>query len=101
MLWLESQQRQCAHVLHNAIEFRAHVHAAQGMHTQRQLVHSHPKRVQNTKAVISLQRTRTTDASSMNVCLGLLDLCKIENITIREGSERPVCGFQLFPQYAC
>ena len=73
----ENHNRDSAHVLHNIIEFRVNIYAAQKMRPGGSWFPL-PKRIQDTKAVIN-PKNKDDRCFICAVCLGLLDLSKIKN----------------------
>ena len=70
----ENHNRDSAHVLHNIIEFRVNIYAAQKMRPGGSWFPL-PKRTQDTKAVIN-PKNKDDRCFLYAVCLGLLDLIK-------------------------
>ena len=72
----ENHNRDSAHVLHNIIEFRINICAAQKMRPGGSWFPLLPKRVQEAKAIIN-PKSKDDRCFLYAVCLGLLDLSKI------------------------
>ena len=73
----ENHNRDSAHVLHNIIEFRVNIYAAQKMRPGGSWFPL-PKRIQDTKAVIN-PKNKDDRCFLYAVYLGLLDLSKVMN----------------------
>ena len=98
----ENHNRDSAHVLHNIIEFRVNIYAAQKMKPGGSWFPL-SKRIQDTKAVIN-PKNKDDRCFLYAVYLGLLDLSKMpqhKSLTDKERSERPESDSQLFTAYAC
>ena len=98
----ENHNRDSAHVLHNIIEFRVNIYAAQKMRPGGSWFPL-PKRIQDTKAVIN-SKNKDDRCFLYAVYLGLLDLSKTDqcnSLTDKERSERPEGDCQLSTAYAC
>ena len=72
----ENHNRDSAHVLHNIIEFRVNIYAAQKMRPGGSWFPL-PKRIQDTKAVIN-PKNKDDRCFLYAVYLGLLDLSKVK-----------------------
>ena len=97
----ENHNRDSAHVLHNIIDFRVNIYAAQKMRPGGSWFPL-PKRIQDTKGVIN-PKNKDERCFLYAVYLGLLDLSKITQcgFTAKERSERPESDSQLFTAHAC
>ena len=73
----ENHNRGSAHVLHNIIEFRVSIYAAQKMRPGDSWFPL-PKRIQDTRAVIN-PKNKDDRCFLYAVHLGLLDLSKVKN----------------------
>ena len=84
----ENHNRDSAHVLHNIIEFRVNIYAAQKMRSGGSWFPL-PKRIQETRAVIN-PKNKDDRCFLYAVYLGLLDLSKIKNSVIASQIRRGV-----------